>query len=131
MAGMSAGAAVRAGVLAALRAVPGLAVTRVVEGGARATAPYALLRDVSATDWGTKDRAGREVRVGVTVRDVADAPAHAEALAAAAEAALLALPRVLEGWAVASVVPVRCVTLSEGERGWAVLVDVRVRVLAG
>lgn len=126
---MAAVSAVRAGVLAALRGAPGLTVTRVVEGPAKASAPFVQLRDVSASDWGTKDRAGRELRVGVTVRDVADLPARVEALAGVAEAALLALPRVLDGWRVASVVLTRSAVLGEGERRWAALVDVRVRVL--
>lgn len=128
---MAAVSAVRAGVLAALRAAPELEVTRVVEGVTKATPPFVQLRDVGASDWGTKDRAGRELRVGVTVRDVADLPGRVEALAAAAEAALLALPRVLGRWRVASVVLTRSLVLSEGERRWAVLVDVRVRVLEG
>ena len=130
---MSAVVAVRGAALARLRA--GLAVNRVWDGAdGRGTAPYAVLRDVVAVDWGTKDRAGREVRVGVTVRDEGETPARCETLAAAAEAALLDLPRELSsegaGWRVASVVPVRCAVLGEGQGRWAGVVDVRVRVLA-
>ncbi|WP_235532713.1 tail completion protein gp17 [Sphingomonas sp. Leaf412] len=130
---MSAVAAVRGAALARLRGA--LAVNRVWDGAdGRGTVPYAVLRDVVAVDWGTKDRAGREVRVGVTVRDEGGTPARCETLAAAAEAALLDLPRDLSGaesdWRAASVVPVRCTVLGEGQGRWAGIVDVRVRVLA-
>lgn len=128
---MSALAAVRAAALVRLRGEAALTVNRVWDGAdGRGTVPYAVLRDVIASDWGTKDRAGREVRVGVTIRDEGEAPARATALAAAAEAALLDLPRGLTGWRVASVVPVRSAVLAEGQGRWAALIDVRVRVLA-
>ena len=128
---MSAGATVRAAALAALRDDPAIVVNRVIDGAqARGTPPYVLLREVIAIDWGTKDRAGRELRVGVTVRDAGETPARVEALAGAVEAALLAMPRDLDGWRVASLVPVRCAVLAEGEGRWAALIDVRARVLA-
>jgi hypothetical protein len=126
---MAALSAVRAGVLSALRGAPDLTGLRVLDEPGKAAVPFVQLRDLTASDWGTKDRAGREVRVGVTVRDMGDLPARAEALGRAAEAALLALPRDLDGWRVASVVPTRSAMVSEGERRWAALVDVRVRML--
>lgn len=129
---MSAVAAVRAAVLARLRGDSAMAVNRVWDGAdRRGSVPYAVLRDVVASDWGTKDRDGREVRVGVTVRDEGESPARTGALADAAEAALLSLPRDLPGWRVASVVPVRSMVLAEAQGRWAALVDVRVRVMAG
>lgn len=128
---MSAVASVRSAALARLRGDAAVAVNRVWDGqDARGSVPYAVLRDVTAVDWGTKDRAGREVRVGVTVRDEGEGPARAETLAGAVEAALLDLPRDLPGWRVASAVPVRCAVLAEAQGRWAALVDVRVRVLA-
>ena len=128
---MSAIAAVRAAALARLRGEAAVAVNRVWDGAdRRGSVPYAVLRDVIASDWGTKDRDGREVRVGVTVRDEGESPARATMLAAAVEAALLDLPRDLTGWRVASVVPVRCAVLAEAQGRWAALVDVRVRVMA-
>lgn len=118
----------RAAVLARLRAeVP---VTRVFESaGAKGTVPYLCLREWSAGDWGTKDRAGRELRVGLVVRDEGESGARAEALAAQAEAALLSLPRDQPGWRVVTVVPVRSVLIGEGAGRWAALIDVRVRML--
>ncbi|KQN90944.1 hypothetical protein ASE95_11730 [Sphingomonas sp. Leaf231] len=124
--------AVRAAVLARLRAQ--VAVTRVFEGAAaKGTVPFLTLREWSAGDWGTKDRAGRELRIGVAVRDEGESGARAVALAAEAEAALLSLPSV-SGWRVVTAVPVRNVLLNEGQTGrgtarWVVLVDVRVRIM--
>ena len=126
---MSAAATLRAAVLAQLRTVAG--AQRVADGaGAKAAAVlHVTLRDIATTDWGTKDRAGREARVGVTVRDDHQQPARIEGIAGAVEAALLALPRDLPGWRVVTVVPVRCAVLGEGTARWAAMVDVRVRML--
>ncbi|MEH3102164.1 DUF3168 domain-containing protein [Sphingomonas adhaesiva] len=128
---MSGVAVLRAAVLARLRGDPAVAAHRVVEGaGARAAAvPFVVLRDVAATDWGTKDRDGREVRVSLAVRDEGESGARAEAIGAAVEASLLAMPRTLSGWRVVTVVPVRAALLHEGGQRWAALVDVRCRML--
>lgn len=127
---IGAAAAVRASVLARLRGVGG--VNGVWEGaGVSATVPFVLLGDVVASDWSTKDRAGRELRVAVTVRDRGDSPARAGTLAAAVEAAVAGLPRALDGWRVASVVLIRSSVVASGKGAWAALVDHRVRVLAG
>lgn len=123
----------RAGVLARLR--ERVAVTRVFEGaGTKGTVPFLTLREWSASDWGTKDRAGRELRIGVAIRDEGESGARAVALAADAEAALLSVPGVA-GWRVVNVVPVRSALLNEGvgtvgAGRWVALVDVRVRMMA-
>ncbi|SEL13620.1 Protein of unknown function [Sphingomonas palmae] len=127
--GVSAAAAVRAGVLARLRGVGG--VNGVWEGaGVSAAAPFVLLGDVVASDWSTKDAAGRELRVAVTVRDRGDSPVRAGELAAAVEAAVAGLPRALDGWRVASVVLLRSSVVASGKGAWAAMVNHRVRVLA-
>jgi hypothetical protein len=123
----SANAALRAAALAALRDI---GVTRVFDGTApRAAVPYALLRELAATDWGSKTFDGRELRLGVTIRDEGESGARAERLAAAAEAALLALPARAGAWQVVSVAPVRLALVAEAPARWAALVDVRVRML--
>ncbi|WP_196802095.1 tail completion protein gp17 [Sphingomonas phyllosphaerae] len=120
--------AVRAAVLARLRTQ--VAVTRVFEGAAaKGTVPFLTLRDWGASDWGTKDRAGGELRIGVAVRDAGESGARAVALAAAAETALLSLPSVA-GWRVVTAVPVRSVLVNEGVGRWSALVDVRIRIMA-
>lgn len=126
--GASASETLRAAVLAALRDI---GVTRVFDGAApRAAVPFALLRELAATDWGSKTHAGRELRVGVTIRDEGLSGARAERLGAAAEAALLALPAALGAWQVVSVAPARFALVAEPPARWAALVDVRVRMLA-
>ncbi|WP_294191435.1 DUF3168 domain-containing protein [uncultured Sphingomonas sp.] len=128
--GVSAAAAVRAGVLARLRGVG--EVNGVWEGaGVSAAAPFVLLGDVVASDWSTKDAMGRELRIAVTVRDRGDSPARAGELAAVVEAAVAGLPRELDGWRVASVVLLRSSVVASGKGQWAAMVDHRVRVLAG
>ncbi|MEH3046229.1 tail completion protein gp17 [Sphingomonas adhaesiva] len=124
-------AELRAAILARLRGDPAVAAQRVVEGAAAraAAVPFVVLRDVAATDWGTKDRGGREVRVSVAVRDEGESGARAAAIGAAVEASLLGLPSALGGWRVVTVVPVRNALLHEGGQRWAALVDVRVRML--
>jgi hypothetical protein len=118
----------RAVVLARLR--ERVAVTRVFEGAAATgTVPFLTLREWSEADWGTKDRAGRELRIGVAVRDAGESGARAVALAADAEAALLSVPGVA-GWRVVTAVPVRSVLVNDGVGRWSALVDVRVRIMA-
>ena len=125
---MSAAATLRAAVLARMRA--DVAVTRVFEDArAKGTVPFLTLRELSAGDWGTKDRAGRDLRVGVAVRDEGESGARCAGLAAQAEAALLALGRDLPGWRIVTVVPVRNALLAEGAGRWVALVDVRVRMM--
>lgn len=126
-----AAATLRNAVLAQLRAALGTRVNRVWDGVATsATTPYLQLRDVTATDWGTKDRAGREVRLGVTVRDAGDDAARCHALAGEVETAIEAMMRDLPGWRVASIALVRSTMLAERDAGWAALVDYRFRMLA-
>jgi hypothetical protein len=118
----------RAAVLAQLRAH--VAVTRVFESAAeKGTVPFLTLREWSESDWGTKDRAGRELRIGVAVRDAGESGVRAVALAAEAQAALLSVPGIA-GWRVVTAVPVRSALVSEGAGRWSALVDVRVRIMA-
>ncbi|WP_375251101.1 DUF3168 domain-containing protein [Sphingomonas sp.] len=132
---MSAPAVLRAAVLARLRDDPAIAVQRVIEGQIprEAAVPLVQLRDVNAADWGTKDRAGREVRIGLAIRDAGDSGARVQAIGAAAESALLSLPAGLPGWRVVSAAPVRSSLFHEGGAGagqrWTMLVDVRFRLL--
>lgn len=127
----SAAGVLRAAVLARLRGDPAVAAHRVMEGAAAraAAVPFVVLRDVAATDWGTKDRGGREVRVSLAVRDEGESGARAEAIGAAVEASLLALPPMSDDWRVVTVVPVRGALLHEGGQRWAALVDLRFRML--
>lgn len=126
---MSAESVVQAAMLVAVRGVAGL--NGVYLGPpVKATVPYAELGDLLSGDWSVKDRAGRELRLIVTVRDAGDSPARAQVLAGAVGAAIEALPRDLGGWRVASVVLVRSRLMSAAGGRWNASVEYRVRVLA-
>ena len=126
-------AAVRGGVLAALRgdATLAAALNGVFDGPvARASAPYAEVGEALATDCGTKGARGRELRIAVLIRDAGERPERLGALAEAAEVAVDALPRALGGWRVASVAFQRARIASEGQARWVAVLEWRVRVLA-
>ena len=133
MGGLSAEAAVCAGIVEALRgdAVLGETLNGVFEGpSARASAPWAEIGDALASDWGTKDWRGREVRVAVMLRDLAERPARLGMLVEAAGAAIAAMPAALDGWRVASAGLLRSRVAGEGPGRWLAVVEYRVRVLA-
>ncbi len=126
---MTAEAVVQAATLAALRAIDGLNGVYLAP-PVKATPPYAELGDLLSGDWSVKDRAGRELRLAVTLRDAAESNARVQALAGAVGAAIAGLSRDLGEWRVASVVLVRS-RVSGGPVGrWSAIVEYRVRVLA-
>lgn len=130
---MSAEAAVHAALVTALRAADDVAgaLNGVFEGPAvKVSAPYAEVQPMIAVDWSTKDRAGRELRPAVTIRDASETPVRLLTLIGAVGAAIEAMPRDLDGWRVASLVFSRSRTLREAPGRWAALVEYRVRVLA-
>ena len=125
--------AVRAAVLAVLRADPLLdeVLNGVFDGPAvRASAPFAEVGEAMSSDWSTKDQRGREVRIAVLIRDLAERPARLASLIEAAERAVAGLPRDLDdGWQVASCVFLRARTAGEGPGRWLAVAEWRVRVL--
>lgn len=129
---MSAEMAVRAGVLAALRGDAALAalLNGVWDGApVKASAPFAVVGECLGSEWGTKDRPGREVRVALNVQDRREG---GEALAEMLALADAAVKRVaVVGYEVAGVGLVRTRILRGREDGWRALVDYRVRILGG
>lgn len=95
---------------------------------ARIAAPFVALDDVLATDWSTKDVAGREARLAFTIRDGSDEPGPASAIAAALEARLLAMPRAGSGYRLVSLTLLRSRTLRL-DGLWLVTLDYRARLL--
>lgn len=113
----------------ALATVTGL--NRVEPGAAvRATSPYAEIGPVEARDWGTKDAAGREIRLTVTVRDAADRAARVHALSDAAAAAVTAIDRDVPGWRIVSLTFLRSRVASEKAGTWVATTEWRARMLA-
>ncbi len=96
---------------------------------ARIAAPYVLLDDVLATDWGTKDRAGREVRLAFSIRDGSADAAPVSAMAQAIEVRLAALARTGPGYRLVSLTALRSRTVRIGEL-WLATLDYRARLLA-
>ncbi|MCD2325529.1 DUF3168 domain-containing protein [Sphingomonas sp. IC-56] len=96
----------------------------------RAVRPYAQVEDAVLSDWGTKDMAGREGRLSVTLFDQGAAPARLRVLIGEVERAVLGLPRELgAGWRVASLSAVRSRVVREGDGRWAAWCEFRVRML--
>lgn len=97
---------------------------------ARTPRPYLLVDDPVLTDWSTKDQDGREVRIAVLVRDLAQARSRARGLADAVEAAVAGMPAALGGgWQVASCVLARSRLVAEDETNLTAIVEHRVRML--
>ena len=125
--------AVRAGIIAALNADGAVmaAVNAVVDGEAGSAAlPWIAVGAARGEPWGTKDRAGREVVVALTLRDRMDDGAAAGDIAAAIGAALEsrlagAMPAGIE-LAAQAMVRTRMIRPREGDA--LVLIDVRCRV---
>jgi hypothetical protein len=124
--------AVRAKALALLAGDAALAtlVHGVFDGmPSRVSAPYVSVGVAEGADWGTKDRAGREVRltlalvgVGSAVDDVA---------AGRIDAVIAGLRGLAGGWSVVSARVVRTRFSFAREGGWRHEVVVRCRCLAG
>ncbi len=130
---MSAESVLTGAALAALRAAPevGGEVNGVFEGPpVKASAPWVEVGPTVAVDWGTKDKAGREVRLVFTVRDRAERAARTHALAAAAGGAIEDLPRDLDGWRIASIAFVRARVVGQRPGEWAAQVEYQLKMLA-
>jgi hypothetical protein len=125
---MSAGEALVAAAVAALREVTGLAGVHEAM-PVQAAPPYATVEAGLETDWGHKSGGGREVRLTVTLRDQGERPARLRALAAAAQAALDGLA-VGDGWQLVTLVFARSMIVPDGAGRWLLTLDYRARMLA-
>ncbi|ODP37031.1 DUF3168 domain-containing protein [Sphingomonas turrisvirgatae] len=130
---MSAHIELQAALVAAIASDPVLSdtLTRVFDAPPiRAARPYALVEDAVLTDWSTKDMAGREGRVAVTLFDLGERPVRAQQLAGSTEEAVLAMPAQLGGgWRIISLMLIRSRLVREGEGRWAATSEFRIRML--
>jgi hypothetical protein len=125
--------ALQAAAVAALSAHPVLAaqLTGIYDGPPpRAAFPYIAVTDGVTSDWGTKTKQGREIRLAFTVWDDGEAATRLTDLMGHVDDALLAIPRDLPGWRIASLVFLRSMVLRDPAGPWAGLVEHRVRLLA-
>jgi hypothetical protein len=127
---MSASETLQAALVAALRAGTGLAVYDAAP--AQAVFPYALVECGPESDWGHKSGKGRELKVGVTVRDAGERPVRLLGLMNEVEAALEA-PPTAEGWQVVTFAWLRSRSLREGRSPgpveWTGVAEYRARML--
>lgn len=95
----------------------------------RASAPYVSVGAAEGVDWGTKDRAGREVRLTLALVGVGSAADDRAAARIEAVAALLRGPA--GGWSIvgARVIRTRFSLIRDG--GWRHEIILRCRCLAG
>lgn len=95
---------------------------------ARIAAPFVALDDVLATDWSTKDRPGRELRLAFVIRDGSDDAAPVAGIASALETRLASIPRNGTGYRLVSLVPLRSRTVRIDSL-WLLTLDYRARLL--
>ena len=95
---------------------------------ARVSAPYVSVGTAEGVDWGTKDRAGREVRLTVALVGVGSAVD--DVAAGRIEAVVAGLRGAAGGWSVVSARVVRTRFGFVRDGGWRHEVVVRCRCLA-
>lgn len=96
----------------------------------RAATPHAVIGEAQLSDWGTKDMAGREARVVVSLHDAGESPARLRRLSGEVELALAGLPRAIGGgWELASRVLLRARIERKGEGRWVATSEWRLRML--
>ncbi|QCB56082.1 DUF3168 domain-containing protein [Sphingopyxis sp. PAMC25046] len=95
----------------------------------RTSAPYVSVGGAEGRDWGTKDRAGREVQVMLVLNGVGES-ADCGAVARI-EAAAGGLRGAADGWTVVSVRVMRTRFTFARDGGWRRETIVRCRCLAG
>ena len=96
---------------------------------ARASAPYVSVGAAEGSDWGTKDRPGREVRLGVVLHG--RGAGLDDAAAGRIDAVVGGLRGAAEDWEIVGARVVRTRFAFAREGGWRHELVVRCRCLAG
>ncbi|MES2493484.1 MAG: DUF3168 domain-containing protein [Pseudomonadota bacterium] len=97
---------------------------------AKAAIPWLAVAASASTDWSTKDRDGREVRVALELHCRGDRPDTAADLVRLIEMRVAALPESQEGFEVASCRFLRARSEQRSGNVRAILTEFRFRVLA-
>lgn len=95
----------------------------------RASAPYVSVGAAEGSDWGTKDRAGREVRVSLTL--YGQGAGIDDAAAGRIEMLVAGLRGEADGWDIVGARVVRTRFAFAREGGWRHEMVVRCRCLVG
>lgn len=129
---MSAEVVVRGAVIDALRGDSDLmaGLNGLFDGApGRASAPYGVVGDGVAIDWGAKGLEGRELSFAVSLFELGETPGRLAGWLARVDAVLRAVDLV-EGWRVVGARLVRSrVARTSARDGWQALVDYRVRAV--
>lgn len=115
-----------------LRADPALATINAIEEEApvSASAPWLGIAASASTDWGTKDRPGREVRIALELESRADEPDADGALLGAIEQRVLNLPPFHAGFELASIRFLRARSEERDANLRGALLEFRFRIFA-
>jgi len=122
----------RATLIQWLRTDPALAGINTIEEESPlgTSTPWLGIAASASTDWGTKDRPGREVRMAFELESRTDDPAADADLLAAIERRVLALPPIQSDFEVASIRFLRARSEARGNNLRGGLIEFRFRIFA-
>lgn len=122
----------RAALIGWLAADPALAALNAIEEEAplSVTPPWLGIAASASTDWGTKDRAGREVRIALELESYTDLTAGDASLLSAIERRVLELPPFQPGFELASIRFLRSRSEARADNRRAALLEYRFRLFA-
>lgn len=122
----------RAELIQWLRDDPALAAINAIEEEApvSASAPWLGIAASASTDWGTKDRPGREVRIALELESRADEPDADGPLVNAIERRVLNLPPFHAGFELASIRLLRARSEEREANLRGALLEFRFRIFA-
>jgi hypothetical protein len=122
----------RAALIAWLAADPALSAINAIEEEAplSVSPPWLGIAASASTDWGTKDRAGREVRVALELESYTDLTAGDASLLSAIERRVLELPPFQPGFELASIRFLRSRSEARADNRRAALLEYRFRLFA-
>lgn len=122
----------RAQLIAWLRGDPALAGINAIEEESplAASAPWLGIAASASTDWGSKDRPGREVRIALELESRTDDPAADADILAAVERRVLTLPPMQPDFEVASIRFLRARSEARANNLRGGLIEFRFRIFA-
>jgi len=122
----------RAQLIEWLRGDPALAGINAIEEESplAASAPWLGIAASASTDWGSKDRPGREVRIALELESRTDDPAADADILAAIERRVLTLPPVQSDFEVASIRFLRARSEARANNLRGGLIEFRFRIFA-
>ena len=100
------------------------------EAPSRTAPPWLGIVASASTDWSTKDRAGREVRIALELHCRGDDPGTAAAIIPAIEARIEALPRIQPDFEIVTTTFLRARAEQRPANTRAVLLEYRFRLLS-